>query len=291
MVPLGLALAVPVYGVLEKLGTGLNVALNPSYSLRRWAGDLPDFVPEHQFFALSFSFGWWLAVAAMVGLAAFVLARLPRALALGLGAMLGSFLLAGLWFELRDDGQYFQFKALAFAAPLLIVCAVAGAARLRDLGPRTGWAGVALIALLLLSAQASARQEVSVTTHSLPAATIELRDWAEELPDDASIRLDILPGSQLWAAYMLSERRVCSATPLLETQYPHVRISRKADYILVDDSVRTALGRDRPVDGVGTPLLRNDQFELWRASPDIPGREDCSRDVVETVTRIEGELD
>jgi hypothetical protein len=45
------------------------------------------------------------------------------------------------------------------------------------------------------------------------------------------------------------------------------------------------------VDGVGTPLLRNEQFELWRARPDIPGREDCSQDVVETVTRIEGELD
>jgi hypothetical protein len=288
MVPLALALAVPVVGVVEKLGSGLNVALNPSYSLEEWAGDLPFFIPAHQFFALSFSEGWWLAVAVMVGLAAFLLARLPRPLGVGLGALTAVFLLAGALFELRDHGQYFQFKTLAFAAPLLLVFAVVGASKLRERGPRAGAVGVALIALLLLSAQASARQEVEVTTHSLPEATLELRDWADELPPDASIRLDIRPGSQLWAAYMLSERRVCSAIPLVDTQYPHVPASRKADYVLVDDAAREALGDRRPVDAIGRPIFTNSVFELWRASPDSPGRDKCSRDAVETVTEIEG---
>ena len=286
MVPLALALAVPIVGVIEKLGTGLNVALNPSYSLRNWAGDLPEFIPAHQFFALSESTGWWLAVAIMVGLAGIALSRLPRALALGLAAMLVAFLLAGAWFQLRDFGQYFQFKTLAFMGPLLVACAVVGASRLRELDSRLGWLGAALIGLLLISAQASARQEVSLTTHSLPRETIELSSWAERLPSDASIRLDVRPGSQLWAAYMLAERPLCSPFPIVETQYPHVRSSREADYILSDGAPRPEARRLTSTDRVGRPLFQNAMFELFRARRDLPGREDCSREMVTTVRAI-----
>ena len=60
--------------------------------------------------------GWWLALAAMVVLAVWLLARLPRPLAAGLGVVIAAFLLAGLWFRQRDFGQYFEFKALAFSA-------------------------------------------------------------------------------------------------------------------------------------------------------------------------------
>ena len=288
MVPLGLLLAVPVVGVLEKVVTGLNVALNPSESLQSWAGDLPDFVPAHQFFALSESPAWWLAVAVMVVLAGLALSRLERSLALGLASMLAAFLLAGAWFGLRDFGQYFQFKALAFTGPLLVACAVVGASRLGELGSRLGWLGVVLIALLLVSAQASTRQEIRVTTHSLPAETIELRRWAEELPAGASIRLDVRPGSQLWAAYMLSERPLCSPFPLRRTQYPHVRFSRRADYILVDDAARSVRGGRTSTDRGGRPLFENSVFALFPARSGLPGPENCSREMVtpvQTITR------
>ena len=41
-----------------------------------------------------------------------------------------------------------------------------------------------------------------------------------------------MPTEQNWIAYMLHAHPLCSRHPLLNTSYPHVRISRKADYVV-----------------------------------------------------------
>jgi hypothetical protein len=82
--------------------------------------------------------------------------------------------------------------------------------------------------------------------------------------------LDIPPGDQLWVAYFLDARPLCSQLPLLGTDYPHVPVSRKADYIVTLRGVR------RPVDAVGSYPRLNDGYVLWRESPSVPGPNQCS---------------
>jgi hypothetical protein len=71
-------------------------------------------------------------------------------------------------------------------------------------------------------------------------------------------------------AYFLDARPLCSQLPLLGTDYPHVPVSRKADYIV------TLRGIRRPSDAVGPPLRLNDGYVLWRESPSVPGPSHCS---------------
>jgi hypothetical protein len=63
---------------------------------------------------------------------------------------------------------------------------------------------------------------------------------------------------------------VCSQLPLLATDYPHVAVSRKADYIV------TTLDRGRPADAVGSPLLVNSGYRLFRENPAVPGPSACT---------------
>ena len=79
---------------------------------------------------------------------------------------------------------------------------------------------------------------------------------------------------------MLHGQPLCSQHPLLHTSYPHVRISRKADYILTQKEARV------PRDAVPTPVRRLDGFTLYREKPGVPGRENCSQTMVQTVERI-----
>jgi hypothetical protein len=79
---------------------------------------------------------------------------------------------------------------------------------------------------------------------------------------------------------MLHAHPLCSQHPLLNTSYPHVRSSRKADYILA------GAGAPRPADAVGPPVRRLDAFTLYRESPSVPGPENCSRAMVQTVTSV-----
>ena len=75
--------------------------------------------------------------------------------------------------------------------------------------------------------------ELDATGYQLPPGDDPaLSSWADSLPAGASIRLDMWPPQQLWAAYFLAARPLCSQLPLLGTDYPHVPISRKADYIV-----------------------------------------------------------
>jgi hypothetical protein len=281
LLPLGFLLAVPLLGVAEKSRDAAKVVFDPNLSLQAWGGDLPGFVPAHQFFALPSHTLWWLALALMGVLAAWCLLHLPRPLGLGLGAVLVAFLLAGAYFRRREFGWYFEFKTLAFVAPLLVTCAAVGASRLRLPG-RLRLVGPLLLALLLVSAQASGRQEVTGTATQLTRGIVELREWDRELPRNASVRLDIKPPEQLWAAYMLSRHRVCSQSPLLGTAYPRVEYSQKADYLLYQRKLYQAIGP--PVDASGPPLRSNSLYLLYRARRDLGGRDRCSRRMVQSVS-------
>ena len=273
MVPLGLLLLLPVIGALDKIVQATILLLDPTSSLENWGGDIFDFIPAYQFFSLGNATLWWLAVAVMVGLAAWLLRRLPRPLAVGLGTVMVIFLLAGAWFRQRDHGQYFEFKTLAFSAPLLVACAAVALSRLRV-------AGAVVLAAFVLYAHVGARHEVRPHVEQLRATFLDLRDWAEDLPPDASIRMDTFPPNQLWGSYMLSSHRLCSQVPLLGSDYPHVFYSRKADFIVVDEAGREFYGNRRPPDATGPPLQRNSEFILYRARPDLPGEDRCSRRLV-----------
>src|SRR5258708_26365746 len=94
------------------------------------------------------------------------------------------------------------------------------------------------------------------------------------------------PPLQIWVAYFLASEPLCSQRPLLATSYPHVQISRKADYILADH------GTLRPFDAAGPPVMMVGQFRLYRERPDVPGPSYCTRARVQTVKAIgaQGEL-
>ena len=276
-VPLGLLLAVPVLGVFEKSVTAARVVL-PGESLRYWGGDVFGFFPAHQFFALPSDNLWWLAVATMLVLAGLALANVARPLAFGLAGVIVAFLLIAVYFRQRDFGWYFHFKTLAFVAPLVLACACAGTERLRRGGP-------AVLAVLAVAAVLSGRQETVVTGHHLTREIVALRGWADDLPPGASIRLDVIPVEQLWAGYMLAARPTCSTIPLLNTAYPHVPYSRRADYVVSTAQVERILG-GAPPDSTGRAIRRNATFRLYRMRRGVPGRDRCSRRSVESVTEV-----
>ena len=272
LIPVGLLLAVPVFGVGEKIVSGAGVVLDPTASLKEWGGDLFDYVPGEQFFAVPTSHLWWLAVLGMAILAGLALRRVQRELAIGLGAVLVVFIAAGAYFRTRNYGWYFEFKALAFVGPLLVACACVGTARLRRAGP-------VLLALLVLAAAASGKQEVRVTGHQLERSEIALRKFDRALPPGASVRLDMAPNEQIWVAYMMSGQPLCSRLPLLGTSYPRVRYSRIADYILFDRDNRAGLAR--PDDAApGPPVLDNGRFVLYRTRKPLRGPGNCSQRMV-----------
>jgi hypothetical protein len=263
LVPLAALLAIPVIGAVQK-GVAAVEVLAPGHSLAGWGGDLGHFVPFAYFFSLPNSA---LGIALFMVLLAFAiygLATAPRALATGLGGLFLLGLLLAAYLRHRQYGYYFQFKLLAFVGPLVLLTAAMGAAKLRRAGP--AWLAVLSVATIF-----SVFAQVGDTGFQLPQATIQLSSWADALPANASIRLDMWPPDQLWAAYFLDSRRVCSQLPLLGTDYPHVPISRKADYIVA------TLDRGRPADAIGQPLRQNLGYRLFREAPNVPGPDVCSR--------------
>lgn len=268
-----LVLTVPILGVVEKLIQGLQMLTNWRFSLSQWGGDLLAFIPEWQFFGIGDTPLWWVAVAGIVAMAVWELRRLPRDLFAALLSVIVVSALVAASMRMREYGWYFHFKILAFVAPLVVVFAAVGLTRL-------GRWGAVILFFWMMSAVAGARDEVATTYDQLPRTTLELREWAADLPPDASVRLDVQPGAQLWAAYMLHERRVCSQRPLSETSYPHVPLSRAADYV-VTRRLR------RPFDAVGGPLRLNQEFTLYKLRAGLPGGDRCSREMVQTVREIE----
>jgi hypothetical protein len=263
LVPLCALLVIPAIGVVQKVAGAVKV-LAPGHSLQAWAGDLPGFIPFNYFVSLPRSLVFLPATVVVFGLAAYGLRRSDRSLALGLGGLLAIGVLLAVYLRHRAFGYYFHFKLLAFIGPLVLVMAAAGAARLRRAGP-------ALLVLLVSVAAGSAVAELDATGSQLPQATIGLAGWARSLPPGASIRLDMWPPDQLWAAYFLSSHRLCSQLPLLDTDYPHVMLGRKADYIVA------TIPTGKPADAVGPVLRRNSGYRLYRENPAVPGADTCTQ--------------
>jgi hypothetical protein len=264
MVPLAVLLAVPVAGVLQKAGEAIPVLL-PGHALTgSWKGDLNHFIPFDRFLSLPNS---PLAIALVVGvllLAVRGLAGQPRSLSWGLGGLLAIGLLLGLYFRQRQAGWYLEFKLLAFIGPLVLLIATIGAAKL-------GRIGLACVAVLAICTAGSIVAEIKGTGSQLPKTTIQLAGWTKSLAPDASIRLDMWPPNQLWAGYFLSARPLCSQTPLLGTDYPHVPASRKADYIVASPPTT------RPRDAIGGPLRINGGYVLYKENPAVSGVSRCSK--------------
>ena len=246
IVPLCVALAVPVAGVLDKARGAADV-LTPGHSLMGWAGDLRDFIPFNFFFSLPNSAVGTALFASLLVLAVRGLWNRPRSLTWGLGGLLVLGLSIALYLRHRAYGYYFEFKLLAFVGPLVVLIGVVGAGRLRRFGP-------VLMAVFAVFAAASTVDELKATGRQLLPSTIDLSDWARSLPKHTSVRLDMWPPEELWASYFLASHPVCSQLPLLATDYPHVPISRKADYIVAS----RAYGRPR--DAIGPPLRENAEF-------------------------------
>ena len=267
MVPLALLLAVPILGVVEKFVEAARILVDPSDRLRGWQGDLQHYPPTSQFFALPDFPGVMVAVPAILALAGVALWRLPRRLGIPLATVLVLALGWAAYFRAARYGQYFYFKILAFAAPQILVLALAAYAR-RLLG-------AAVAAALCVGALLAARDEIAISFDQLPPTVIELQEWARSLPPEASVRLDTAPHTQLWQAYFLADRPLGSAQPIPD--YPHVPYSLGGDYAL-DETLRPP-----PPDAVGPPVRRNSGLRLWRLRPS--GLPDASsRRQVQTIT-------
>ena len=267
MIPAGLLLAVPIFGVLEKIGEGVRLLGNLDTALVDWQGDLAFHPPVGEFLAVADVPGRTLLVIAVCATALAGLWRAERGLGLPLGITL---LLAGLaaaLFGVLDDGQYLYFKILAFAGPLILVAAVVWLGSLRP-----AFLAVGALALLSASALAGADDEIDQSFDQLTPQTLELRDWSRELPSGATIRLDTPPPAQLWEAYVLSDRRLGSRLP--NDDYPAVARSASADYAI------DWAGTPPPPDSVGGPLRRNRRYLLWRldgsGGPDTTSRRQSS---------------
>jgi hypothetical protein len=274
IVPLFFVLLIPLQGVLEKTASSTRV-LTPGYSLVNWGGDLTAFFPER--FFLGFGEAGMAGIGTLLlGVGLFVALRSsPRDIRWGLGAVVAFGVLAALFFRPRDFGWYFHFKALAFVAPLAITVAVVGLARLRWL-----WVSVVAMIVLIGATRDGAAAQIGATFDQLPVSMLELKQVDALLPPTASVRLDIpADGRMLWAGIVLSGQPLCSQRPVLETSYPHVPVSRAADYVLVDDDWR------KPFDAVGPPVLTLDRYQLFHLKPNL-GRDDCSRKYVLTVKKL-----
>jgi hypothetical protein len=262
MIPVIAGLAVPVYGVAEKVAAAISV-LEPGHSLASWGGDLTGFIPFDQFFSLPHGVEGAVLAVIVAGLAVLGLRRREAALRWGLGGLLVLGIALAVYLRHRPHGFYFHFKLLAFVGPLVMLIAAVGAGRLRRAGP-------VLLAVLAACTIYSAEREIRFNGLQMPTAALALPQWTRALPPHATVRLDMPGPLQIWVAYFMDARPLCSMLPLIRTDYPHVQFSRKADYILA------AVATGRPADAIGPPLRRNNGFWLFRENPRVPGPNLCT---------------
>jgi len=275
IVPLFFMLIIPLQGVLEKTAASTRV-LAPGYSLANWGGDLTGFFPERFFLGIADAQGALIALPLIAAGLLLALRRAPRDIRWGLGAVVLFGVLAALFFRPREYGWYFHFKALAFVGPLVVAAAAVGLSRLR-------WRWVSVVAALLLIGvtRDGAAHELGKTFDQLPRSMLELRTVDARLAPGESVRLDMpADGRMLWVPNMLAGQPLCSQRPLLKTSYPHVPISRAADYVLADDDWR------RPFDAVGPPIMTLDRYQLFRLRPGLPGGDRCSQKMELTIKKL-----
>lgn len=271
------AVTVPVLVVLslsaaEKVVDGVAAAL-PGGDLGPWSGEALGFLSLAR--AVGVSVVPVLAPV-LLGAAIFGLWRRPRHVAVPLALTTGGLLLAAAYLRLRTGGELFVFKALGFGGVMVLGLAGVGLAEAaRAVGPRGRVPGVAAAALVLAVVVLGAREEVADTAPHLTRELVELRDWSDELPGGASVRVDIAAvGKQQWAWYMLADRPVTAAAPLLGF-FPYAPKGRKADYLIVDRHT------GRPPDAAGRALRVNDAYVLFRMRPGVPGPDVASRRMID----------
>ena len=271
------AVAAPVLVVLslsaaEKVVDGVAAAL-PGGDLGPWSGDGLGFLSLARAVGVSV-----IPVLAPVLLAAAILAlwRRPRAVAVPLALTTGGLLLAAGYLRLRTGGELFVFKALGFGGVMVLGLAGVGLVEAAQMaGRRARLPAAVAVALVLAVIVLGARDEVADTAPHLTRELVELRDWSGELPAGASVRVDIAAyGKQQWAWYMLADRPVTAAAPLLGF-FPYAPKGRKADYLIVDRHT------GRPRDAAGPALRFNDAYMLFRMRPDVPGPDVASRRMID----------
>jgi hypothetical protein len=262
IVPLAVLLAFPAVGVYQKVDGAITV-LSPGHSLASWGGDLQSYIPFDQFFSLPHGPEGAILFALVAALTVLGLRGRDRAIQFGLGGLLVVGIAVAVYLRHRAFGYYFHFKLLAFIGPLVVLIAAIGAGRLRR-------AGIVALAILAAATFYSDEQEIRHNGLQVMPEMLALSGWAQSLPPHATVRLDMPGNVQIWVAYFMDSRPLCSQTPLLGTDYSHVPISRKADFILA------AIAGGHPHDATGPPITGNGMFALWREKPSVPGPNRCS---------------
>ena len=277
LIPLGVILILPLAGVAEKFGSAANVVLNPTRTLQSWGGDLTGYYEEAWFFAAP-------SAAQLIVIAPLLIARRRAVLrgryrrCCGRASPSSS---RSRWssrcgFACASSASTSTSRSSRSCAPLVLVAAVTGLARLRD--RRLAYVAIAIV---FAGAYEGASDELDRTFDQLPKRVLELRALTADVPEGDSIRIDVIPTEQNWVAFMLHKRPLCSQRPLLGTSYPRVRASRRADWILTKRRVPA------PADSTGRPARLLEDFVLWRAAPGLPGRENCSQAMVQGVTQVD----
>lgn len=271
---LGLPIALLFFLTAFEKMQAAALALLPGGDLAPWTGDAIGFSSLSSFLGLPEGQVWLVGV--VLALAVLGLLAAPREARVALGGMLASMLLVAGWLELRGEGALFHFRALSFFAPVALTMAGVGTASFlaRTGGARRGVVLFAIAALATVLAAGARSEIVSTSPHAGPEVW-ELRSWSDQLPDGASIRVDVTPtGVQQWAGYMLSEHPLSASDPL-RIFFPHPPVGRKADFLIVNAD------RPRPRDAAGPPVRSNRQFALYEMDPAVPGRDMSSRRMVD----------
>jgi hypothetical protein len=272
-----------VRGIVEKSASAA-VALSPWGDLTAWSGNALLHVPFHRAFGLLAPDGPILvysALAVVLGAAAYALWRAPRDAGIPLAVTVAAGVAAGVYFRHRTQAELFYFKTMGFVGPLGTMLAVLG---LFDLARRRTPRAPAIAGAVALAAFGAAialntRRELLRTHVYASTDVLGLRDWSRSLPPRATVRVDLPPGGhQLWAWYMMADRRVCALRPLVGF-FPYPPQSRRADYAV------SYSGR-RPRDATGPPVFASAQFTMWRLRPGLPGPDVCSRRMVDSITSV-----
>ncbi|HVE67116.1 MAG TPA: hypothetical protein VNB64_00910 [Solirubrobacteraceae bacterium] len=282
----GLALtAVLLRGVVEK-AVSAAIALSPWGDLGAWSGNALLNIPFHRSVGLLDPGGTVLvmgALAAVLAAAAYAVWRAPRDVGAPLGVTVAAGLLAAAYFRHRTQAELFYFKTVGFAGALAGPLAVVGLAdlvRRRRPPALAAGAGVALAAFAVAIAL-NTRRELLDTNVYVSRDVLAIRDWSRSLPPGATVRIDVPPGGhQLWAAYMLADRRVCALRPLIGF-FPYPPQSRRAGYAVAYS------GSGRPRDATGPAVRRTRQFTMWRLRPGLPGPDVCSRRMIDSITSVQ----
>lgn len=288
-VPLGLlvapAVAVATLGVAEK-GSGAAAVILPGSDLAPWNA-LPEYLAFHRFFGLVDPLGIaFVGVAGMLGVAGWACWRRPREIGLALIAMAAGALAFVAYFKARENGAFFHFKILSFLGPVVVAVAVVGLAELAGgARARAGRlaAGGLLVALCALFAYGGGRVEATAVGDQLSRDVLELGDWSAQLPQDATVLIDMpQSGYALWAQSMLAEHPLSTTQPFGGSTFPTPPYGVRADYLLQ----RHWAPRPPATLIRGEAVGRNGAYKLWRMNPALPGEDVSSQRGIEEFSTL-----